>query len=53
LEVPVSKERINGREPDFSEEDIPRERFGTRGAECSILNKPGTASDMGQTRRLK
>ena len=27
----MSKERINGREPDFSEEDIQREQLGPRG----------------------
>ena len=27
----MPKETINGREPDFSEEDIQREQFGPRG----------------------
>jgi hypothetical protein len=35
----MPKERINGREPDFSEEDIQREEFGPRG----VPGKPDPA----------
>jgi hypothetical protein len=39
LEIPMPKEPINGREPEFSEEDIQREQLGPRG----VPGKPDPA----------
>jgi len=39
LEIPMPKEPINGREPEFSEEDIQREQLGQRG----VPGKPDPA----------